>query len=398
MFFLDIGVTAAYYPLLAVHLTQTLGLSPKQVGVVFAMGPLAAMIAPVVVGGLADRVLPAERALGFVNFLRALALLVASRATTFGEVVASIFVLGLVSAPGGVLELTIAFHHLRDKASTIGNTRVFGTVSWIVVLWLTGAYFQHFAGAGVPDTRVLFVFGAAVAALSALYALSLPHTPPVRAPMRALAFLDAVRLLRRPDFRAVVIASTLSAVCTQFHYVLHTLFYTDRVTGLGLDLTATSRASSVAQLLEMALFPLLGLAIARFGVRRVLAFGLFAWPLRFLAYAVGSPPAFVIGMQSLHGVNIVFGLIASQVAVDQLAPDDARASSQALLTATSTGAGNLFGQLLCGTLLEANALPGGGHRWAVVFSVPLVLGLVAALVVSLGMRAPADGGARVARK
>ncbi len=384
MFFLDIGVIAAYFPLLSLHLTQTLGFSPRQVGVVFAMGPLAMLISPLIIGSLADRVWPAERAAALVSLLRSLALLLASRATSFSEVLAAIFLVGFVSAPSGVLGYTIAFHHLRDRPESIGKSRVFGTVSWIAVLWGTGAYFDRLGGAA--DTHTLFLFAAGIAAVSAVYALTLPHTPPARVAARPLAFLSAARLLRRRDFRAVVVAAGLSAVCTQVHFVLHPLFYTDELTGLGLDLAATSRASSVAQLLEVGLFPLLGGAIARFGIRRVLIFGLFAWPLRFFAYALGSPAAFVIGMQSLHGVNVVFGQIASQVAVDRLAPSDARASSQALFAAISMGAGNLIGQLLCGVLLEACALPRGGYRWPLVFAVPLVLGALATLIVSLGLR------------
>jgi hypothetical protein len=388
MFFLDIGVMAAYFPLLSVHLVQTLGFSPREVGVVFAMSPLAMLISPLIVGSLADRVWPAERAAAVVYLLRALALVLASRATSFAEVVGAIFLVGFVSAPSGVLDNTIAFHHLRDKPESIGKSRVFGTVSWIAVLWGTGAYFDELGSAA--NTRVLFLFAAAIAAVSAVHALTLPHTPPARVPAQVpahpLAFVGAARMLRRRDFRAVVIATGLSAVCMQVHFVLHPLFYTDELTGLGLDLAATSRASSVAQLLEVGLFPLLGAAIARFGIRRVLVFGLFAWPLRFFAYAWGSPPAFVIGMQTLHGVSVVFGHIGSQVAVDRLAPSDARASSQALLAAISMGAGSLIGQLLCGVLLEACALPRGGYRWPLIFAVPLVLGALATVIVSLGLR------------
>jgi hypothetical protein len=121
-------------------------------------------------------------------------------------------------------------------------------------------------------------------------------------------------------------------------------------------------------------------------MRRVLTLGLLAWPLRFFAYLIGGPAHFVIGMQSLHGVNVVYGQIASQIAVDRLAPAGARASSQALLQAVSMGAGNLVGQLLCGVLLDLSALPNGGYRWPLVFAVPLVLGVIAVVVVATGMR------------
>ena len=388
MFFLDIGVTAAYFPLLSVHLTQSLGLAPREVGLVFAMLPLATLIAPLIVAGVADRLLPAERAAAIVNLARALSLLLFSRAQTFPEVLLAMLLVGLTTAPNSVLDFTIAFHHLRDTPRGIGRTRVFGTLGWIAVLWLGSAYFERFAGfaAQIERTRGLLEFGAGLALVSAVYSLTLPHTPPARSPTRVLAFLDAARLLRNREFCAVLVAAAIGSVCTQFHFVLHPLFYSDRVTGLGLDLAATSRASSVAQFLEVALFPFLGAAVARLGMRRVLMLGMLAWPLRYLAYALGGPASFVIGMQTLHGVTVVFGQIASQVAVDRLAPADARASSQALLSATAAGAGSLLGQLLCGLLLEANALPGGGYRWPWVFAVPLALGTIGLFVLVLGMR------------
>jgi MFS family permease len=388
MFFLDIGVTAAYFPLLSVHLTKSLGFAPREVGLVFAMLPLATLIAPVIVASVADRLLPAERAAAIVNVARALSLLVFSQAQTFPEVLVSVFLVGLSTAPSSVLDFTIAFHHLRDDPHGIGRTRVFGTLGWIAVLWLGSAYFERFAGVTeqIERTRSLLQFGAGLALLSAVYALTLPHTPPARSPTRVFAFLDAARLLEHRAFRAVVIAATIGAACTQFHFVLHPLFYSDGVTGLGLDLAATSRASSVAQFLEVGLFPFLGAAVARLGMRKVLALGMLAWPIRYIAYALGGPALFVIGMQTLHGVTVVFGQIASQVAVDRLAPADARASSQALLSATASGAGSLIGQLLCGLLLEANALPGGGHRWPWVFAFPLALGIVGWFVVARGVR------------
>jgi len=394
MFFLDIGVTAAYFPLLSVHLSKSLGFAPREVGLVFAMLPVATLIAPLIVAGVADRLMPAERAAALVNVARAATLLWFAEARTFPEVLVAVFLVGLTTAPNGVLDFTIAFHHLRDDRHGIGRTRVFGTLGWIAVLWLGSAYFERFAGLTeqLERTHGLLRFGAGLALVSAVYALTLPHTPPARTPTRVFAFLDAARLLRHRDFRAVLVAAAIGAVCTQFHFVLHPLFYSDRVTGLGLDLAATSRASSVAQFLELGLMPLLGAAVARLGMRRVLALGMLAWPLRYAAYALGGPASFVIGAQTLHGVTVVFGQLASQVAVDRLAPNDARASSQALLSATASGAGSLLGQLSCGFLLEVNTLPGGGYLWPWVFAFPLALGVAGLAVVVFGMRRD-DGAA-----
>jgi hypothetical protein len=119
--------------------------------------------------------------------------------------------------------------------------------------------------------------------------------------------------------------------------------------------------------------------------------GLSAWPVRFMLHALGRPVALVIAAQALHGVSVVCGTVVAQIAVDRVAPRGARASSQALLTTATAGAGNLLGQLLCGATLSAAALVGGGYAWPAIFAVPLTLGALATLLVVSGFhpeRAP----------
>jgi MFS family permease len=238
----------------------------------------------------------------------------------------------------------------------------------------------------LAHTRAMFVFAAVVSALGALYALTLPHTPPSQAPRRAFAFVEALGLLAKPSFRALIVASALASACLQFHFMLWPLFYTDTRTGLGMDLSRAGSLSSVAQLLELILFPALGLLIQRFGVRRVLLVGFLAWPIRFAAYAIGQPVAWVVGIQILHGVNVVCQAMVSQIAVDRVAPRNARASSQALLYVATSGAGNLLGQLSCGALLGAYSLSDGGHLWPAIFSVPLAIGALATLLIFSSFR------------
>jgi MFS family permease len=387
LFFIDVAVAAAYYPFLSLHLAKTLGLSASQVGLVYAVGPLSAFIGPPLVGYIADRLLPAERSLALIGAVRALVLLLASRAVDLPSILLAMGLLGLTMTPAGVLSFTVAFHHLRDTRS-IGKSRVWGTVSWICALWATSWYMHRFARVEqqLAHTRAMFVFAAVISALGALYALTLPHTPPAKSPRRAFAFVEALNLLSKPSFRALIVASALASACLQFHFMLWPLFYTDTRTGLGMDLSRAGSLSSVAQLLELILFPALQLLIQRFGVRKVLLIGFIAWPIRFAAYALGEPAGFVVGMQVLHGVNVVCQAMVSQIAVDRVAPREARASSQALLYVATSGAGNLLGQLSCGALLGACALERGGYAWGTIFSVPLALGALGFLLVFSSFR------------
>jgi len=96
------------------------------------------LIAPPLAGFLADRVLSAHWLLALINLTRALALLAAARAHGFGELFAAMATVSLVSAPSSVLTSAVAFSHLPE-ARGIGKARVWGTISWLLVLWAIAA-------------------------------------------------------------------------------------------------------------------------------------------------------------------------------------------------------------------------------------------------------------------
>ncbi len=386
MFSFETACMAAYAPLLSLYMQQKLALSPYEMALIFATGPVMALIAPLCAGFVADRLLPAERSLALVNLLRAAALFYAARAGTFQELLAAMAVVGFCSTPSHVLASSIMFHHLPD-ARGFGYARVWGVASWMITVWAVSAYLGRFA----RDAQTAQLsFGLELAALVALglglYALTLPHTPPTGLGRGPLDGLKALGMLRQRDLLALFVVGTATGAMFQMHMILQGLFFTSP-SGLGLEAAVANRATSVAQVLELALFPLLAVLLRRFGLRKLLLAGVIAWPLRFAANAVGQPAALVVLVQLLHGFNVVFGMFAIQMAGDRLAPPGRRASTQALLTTGSAGLGALSGQLTSGSLLKAF---GGAHgsNWTAIFSVPLTLGLFATAVLYFGFRPP----------
>jgi hypothetical protein len=253
----------------------------------------------------------------------------------------------------------------------------------MLVLWIISVYLGRFAGVKeqLQHTPEIFAFSAVLSVVAALYSLTLPSTPPSHIARSPFTFIEALRLLRQPTFLALIVVTFLVSIVSQFQMMLQLLFYADEKTGLGLDIAAANRAASVCQILEVGLFPALGYLIHRFGLRRVLLVGVCVWPFRFAVYALGHPPAFVIGFQIFHGVNVVLAAIALQIAIDAAAPRTIRASAQALYATVSAGVGALVGQLTCGAVLSRFALVGGGHAWRYIYLVPLVISLVAASVL-----------------
>src|SRR5215204_1853279 len=112
MFSFETACMAAYAPLLSLYMQRKLTLSPYEMALVFATGPLMALIAPLCAGFVADRLLPAERSLAIVNLLRGAALFYAARAGSFEELFVAMALVGFCSTPSHVLASSIMFHHL----------------------------------------------------------------------------------------------------------------------------------------------------------------------------------------------------------------------------------------------------------------------------------------------
>ncbi|HEY3234210.1 MAG TPA: MFS transporter [Polyangiaceae bacterium] len=83
MLFMEIAVHATYAPLQAIHMHRALGFSEQQVSFVYMARPLTSLVAPVAIGWIADRYLPAQICLATMSLVRAVALLWAGQATSF---------------------------------------------------------------------------------------------------------------------------------------------------------------------------------------------------------------------------------------------------------------------------------------------------------------------------
>jgi MFS family permease len=377
MFALETASIATYVPLLSLHLREGLGFTPLQTSLVFAVGPVTSLIGPAIAGLLADRALRAERALSFLSVVRAVALVVCAQATSFDTLFFAALVNGFCQGQAWVLTSTIAFHHLPD-ARKFGITRVWGTASWVLMIWLVMA----FVGQSATRSEQLhalhrcFYAGAGVALCQMFYALTLPATAPPAVRVRLGEAIRALSSFGSSKFMALLAVALLFGCLSQLNLMLQGLFFSDP-TGLGMSPAAAGRATTVSQLLELALFPVLGLFLDRLGIRRVILIGILAWPLRYAAYYLGGPAWLVVGAQLLHGLNYVFGFAGLQIAVELLAPPGQRGSAQAAFLTSSSGFGNLIGQFSCGLLLESAALPGGGYDFKVVFLVPFLVGCFA---------------------
>lgn len=378
MFGLTQMAEGAALVLLSGHM-GSLGFTGKQISYVFATGALASFISPIVAGWLADRYWSSQRFLAACQLVSAPILLIAWLQTGFPGFWVAMFAFALIRLPALTLSNVVAFYHL-GRSERFGYVRVWGTVGWIAVSWALSLYLRLWESEADHLGDGLLV-GAVLFALSGLYSLTLPDTPPGAASgpdgtkARPYAFLSAFGLLRQRNFAIIVVIAFISSAVSPFFYNFSFLFLTDP---LALDLSPSSAnwAQSLGQVVEIVV--LLGLAssLRRLGIKRILLVGMTAQALRFAAFALGGPAWLVIGSLGVHGFIFTFFFIGLVIAVEELSEPAYRASAQGLLTFARGGIGSLFGQMAAGRVYDACALPGGSHNWTPIFAIPAVATVV----------------------
>jgi nucleoside transporter len=392
MMFLQYAIWGAWAPVLSAYLINDLHFSGTQVGWIYALLPLATIVSPFVGGQVADRRFATEKVIGVLASTGGILLLAVSQQTHFGAMAVLMLVYCLLYAPTLALTNSIAMINLKDSEAEFGRIRVWGTIGWIASGWaLTGWRWLAAGGGGSPpplagDTLVL---AGVLSLIMGLQSFTLPHTPPRTEGVKPWAFLESLKMLRNRDFAIFVAITFVVATELEFYYILTAPFLESQA--IGVSATNVPAVMTIAQLAEifvMAFF--LSYALKRYGMRRTLAIGVVAWPLRYVIFAIGKPAWLVIAALALHGFCYVFFFVAAFIYVDKVAPADVRASAQSLIAIVALGFGRFLGSLFAGTIRDV--FTGGGQTdWRAVFLVPCALTLLCAAAFLIFFRGRAAG-------
>lgn len=393
MMFLQYAIWGSWAPVLWPFLTTAqpdgLGMTDPQAAFIFGLLWLACILAPFTGGQIADRWVPTQRFLGIAHLLGGGFLLLAAKAQGFGNMVAAMGAYALLYAPTLALTNSLAFHHIRNEKD-FGGIRVWGTIGWIVAgLVLTG-WRRMGIPEGIADSLML---AGVVSLIMGIYCFFLPHTPPARDEAAdPLAFRKAFILLKNPNFLVFMIIAFVVTTELQFYYG-PTAGFLEQALGIAHEnVPMTMTVAQIAEIIAMA--ALLKLALAKWGLRKTLAIGVIAWPLRYLVFAaaplgpVEVMRPLVVASLTLHGLGYTFFFVASQIFVDMVASKDIRASAQSLLTLVTLGIGNWLGTQFTGWIMSIFDPAANVKAWTSVFLVPCALTVLCALAFLLFFKDP----------
>lgn len=368
MMFLQFFVWGAWYVSMNGFLTAA-GMGDF-IAAAYTVAPIAAIVAPLTLGLIADRLMNTELVLGILNLLGAVLLWIApslAEAATTSSPTGQfahpmiLCLLGYLICYMPTLGLTasLSFKHLADGEREFPVVRVLGTIGWIFGNWVMwGCRLVTGDEVAFADNSEHIFHAAAIAsAILGVYCLTLPKTePPAKG--EPISFgkvlgVDAWSMLKDRNFMVFALASFLTCIPLAGYYA-NGYGYVEQ---MGVKLFgSTTGAMSTGQMSEIFFMLVMPLCFARLGVKNMLIIGMMAWVVRYglwgFAFGKEGPrltlPIF-LGIL-LHGICYDFFFVTGMIYTDKKASPEVRGQAQSLIVMLTQGLGLGIGAQVFGWL------------------------------------------------
>lgn len=234
MMFLEFFIWGAWFVTLGTFLGKNLQATGGESAKVFATQSWGAIIAPFIVGLIADRFFNAERILGILHLIGAALMYFMFRSENISSFYPYVFTYMALFMPTLALVNSVSFRQMSNPEKEFSFIRVWGTIGWIVAGLLI-SYVFHWDSKESSDQGALrntFAMASVVSLVLGIFSFALPKTPPVQIAkedrsITKLLGLDALKLLKDKNFLVFFIASILICIPLAFYYQNANLFLSE---------------------------------------------------------------------------------------------------------------------------------------------------------------------------
>ena len=378
MMFLQFFIWGGWFVTLATYLAGTLQASGAQIGMAFSTQSWGAIIAPFIIGLIADRFFNAERILGVLHLAGAVLMYMMYQAQDFTTFYPLVLGYMIAYMPTLALVNSVSFSQMSDPSKEFGKIRVWGTIGWIVAGLVISYVFSWDSRQAIGDgmLRNTFMLCAIASLLLGLFSFTLPATPPKgkgqAAGLGEALGLDALSMLKNRNFLVFFLSSVLICIPLAFYYQNANPFLTE----IGVDnATGKMTLGQVSEVLFMLALPVF---LNKFGIKKTLVLGMLAWVIRYVLFAYGNADEGVmlllVGI-ALHGLCYDFFFVSGQIYTDAKAGEKVKSAAQGLITLATYGVGMLIGFWVAGQITDAYVTD-SGHAWMNVWLFPAAFALV----------------------
>ncbi|WP_259067539.1 nucleoside permease [Mucilaginibacter sp. X4EP1] len=376
MMFLEFFIWGAWFVTLGPFLGNSLHATGAQTGAVFSTQSWGAIIAPFIIGLIADRYFNAERILGVLHILGAVLMYQMYKATDVSVFYPYVLGYMVLYMPTLALVNSVSFNQIGDPEKEFSSIRVWGTIGWIVAGLAISYLFHWDSPDGVKGgfLKNTFMMAGIASLILGLFSFTLPATPPKtsageKVSISGLLGLDALKLLKDKNFAIFFIASILICIPLAFYYQNASNFLTDIKVNNPTGKMTIGQGSEVLFMLCLPIF------FKKFGFKNTILVGMLAWALRYAMFAYGNAGELsfmlIIGI-ALHGVCYDFFFVSGQIYTDSKAGPQYKSAAQGLITLATYGVGMLIGFYVAG-LISDSYNSAAGHDWKMIWLIPAAI-------------------------
>jgi nucleoside transporter len=383
MMFLEFFIWGSWFVTLGTFLGKNLSANGSESAAVFSTQSFGAIIAPFIIGLIADRFFNAEKILGFLHLVGALLMFQMYNATDFVGFYPYVFTYMIMFMPTLALVNSVSFNQMKNPEQEFSSIRIWGTIGWIVAGLCISFLFHWDSVQGVSDglLKNTFLMAAIASAILGLFSFTLPQTPPSatkgeKVTLSDILGLDALKLLKNKNFLVFFISSILICIPLAFYYQNANLFLSE----LGME-NPTGKMT-IGQISEVLFLLLLPVFFTKFGFKKTILVGMIAWALRYIFFAYGNAndlaSLLIVGI-ALHGICYDFFFVSGQIYTNSKAGEKYKSSAQGLIALATYGVGMLIGFWVAGLVSDAYKISDTSHDWEKIWLV--AAGIAAAVAV-----------------
>lgn len=385
--FLEFFIWGAWFVTLGTFLGNNLHATGGQTGSVFSTQSWGAIIAPFIIGLIADRYFNAEKILGVLHIIGAILMYQMYKATDIAVFYPYVLSYMILFMPTLALVNSVSFNQMKNPEKEFSIIRVFGTLGWIIA-GLTISFVFHWDATENVSAGMLkntFLMAGAASLLLGLFSFTLPATPPKgktgeKVKVSDLLGLDALKLLKDKNFAIFFISSILICIPLAFYYQNANAFLSN------VGVTNPTGKMTIGQMSEVLFLLLLPVFFSRFGFKKTILVGMLAWAVRYALFAYGNAGALsfmlIIGI-ALHGICYDFFFVSGQIYTDSKAGEKYKSAAQGLITLATYGVGMLIGFEVAGHITDTYKAADGTFDWKMVWIIPSGIAAVVFLLFAL---------------
>ncbi|MCL4638968.1 MULTISPECIES: nucleoside permease [Olivibacter] len=388
MMFLEFFIWGAWFVTLGTFLNINLNASGLESANVFSTQSFGAIIAPFIIGLIADRYFNAERILGVLHLIGAFLMYQMYSAPDVSVFYPYVLAYMIGYMPTLALVNSVSFRQMQNPEKEFSSIRVWGTIGWIIAGLVISYVFHWDSGDNLKAGALknTFLMAGIASLVLGLYSFILPKTPPVareageKSSISEILGLDALKLLNKKDFLIFFISAILICIPLAFYYQNANPFLSD------IGLPNPTGKMAIGQISEAFFLLLLPVFFSRFGFKKTILFGMLAWAIRYALFAYGNANELsfmlIIGI-ALHGICYDFFFVSGQIYTDARAGEKYKSSAQGLVTLATYGVGMLIGFWVAGFVTEHYKAAAVDNLWQHVWIVPASIAAIIFVLFAL---------------